>query len=234
MTTFSYDPHISQTFPALATVLLLVDAIPDPLDTEAAAASLEAEARRRMDGRTEGDLSAIRAWRAAFAAMGHKPTQVRCASETLLRRLRKAGALPRVSPLADLCNAASAAHAVPIAAFDLDRIAGDLTVRPAAGTETYLTFGGETETPPPGEIVFADAAGTAHARRWTNRQSAASAGAPATRCALIVVGALHDEGAADAAAARDAVAEALTARGATVRSDLMRGGDSTFEAGLAA
>jgi DNA/RNA-binding domain of Phe-tRNA-synthetase-like protein len=233
MTTFSYDPHIARTFPTLATALALAEGIPDPLDAAEDVARLEAEALRELDGRTEADLPAIRAWRAAFATMGHKPTQVRCASEALLRRLRKSGSLPRVSPLVDLCNAASAAHAVPVAAFDLDRITGDLTVRPAAGTETYLTFGGETETPVPGEIVFADAAGIAHARRWTNRQSAASAVSPATRRALIVIEALHDASEADATAARDAVAEALTALGATVRAGLIRGGVGAFDAGVA-
>lgn len=234
MTTFSYDPHISRIFPTLATAFALVEGVPNPLDTVEDVACLEAAALRRIDALTEADLPAIRAWRAAFGTMGHKPTQVRCASEALLRRLRKTGALPRVSPLVDLCNAASAAHAVPVAAFDLDRIAGDLTVRPATGTETYLTFGGETETPAAGEIVFADAAGTAHARRWTNRQSAASAVSNATRRALIVIEGLHDAAEADTTAARDAVVEALTARGAAVRSDLMRGGIGAFDADLAA
>ena len=234
MTTFSYDPHVSRTFSTLASALLLVDAVPDQLDTEAAAARLEAEALGRLDGRTEADLPAVRAWRAAFAVMGYKPTQVRCASEALLRRMRREGALPRVSPLVDLCNAASAAHAVPVAAFDLERIAGDLTVRPAAGTETYLTFGGEAETPAPGEIIFADAAGTAHARRWTNRQSAASAVSPATRRALIVIEGLHNTAEADVTAARDAVAEVLMAQGAAVRGGLLHGGVGAFDAGLAA
>ena len=234
MTTFSYDPHISRTFPTLATALAVVEIVPGSLDVAGDVARLEAEALDRLEGRTEADLPAIRAWRAAFATMGHKPTQVRCASEALLRRLRKSGALPHVSSLVDLCNAASAAHAVPIAAFDLDRITSDLTVRPAAGTETYLTFGGETETPPPGEVIFADASGTAHARRRTNRQSAASAVSNATRCALIIVEGLHDGAEADVAAARDAVAEALTGTGATVRSNLIRGGVGAFDAGVSA
>jgi DNA/RNA-binding domain of Phe-tRNA-synthetase-like protein len=38
-----------------------------------------------------------------------KPTQYRCASEALLRRFRKEGALPRIHPLRDLCNAVSLA-----------------------------------------------------------------------------------------------------------------------------
>jgi DNA/RNA-binding domain of Phe-tRNA-synthetase-like protein len=68
-------------------------------------------------------------------------------------------------------------------------------VRYASGHEDYLTFGGEVEHPAPGEVIFADQAGQAHARRWTNRQSGRSAVSPATSTVLIVAEALH-EGAA--------------------------------------
>ena len=40
--------------------------------------------------------------------------------------------------------------------LDLDRVDGDLTVRPATGTESYRTFGGELEQPRPDEIIYAD------------------------------------------------------------------------------
>ena len=123
--------------------------------------------------------------------MGLKPTQYRCAAESLLRRFRKEGSLPRLHPLVDLCNAVSLAFAVPVAVLDADRVAWPLEVRYAVGDEDYLTFGGETEPPAPGEVIFADQAGQAHARRWTNRQSGRSAVSPATSTALIVAEALH-------------------------------------------
>ncbi len=114
-------------------------------------------------------------------------------------------------PLVDVCNAISAAHAVPVAALDLGRIDGDLEVRPAAGHEVHVTFGGDIEHPVPGEIIFADRGGNAHARRWTNRQSGLSAVSPATTRALIVTEALHDTAAADIARITAALAEALGA-----------------------
>ncbi|MBA2739132.1 MAG: hypothetical protein H0U47_05680 [Nocardioidaceae bacterium] len=70
------------------------------------------------------------------------------------------------------------AAAVPVAVFDCHAITADFVVRPAAGDEDYLTFGGEHETPDVDEIIYADVAGHAHARRWTNRQSARSATRP--------------------------------------------------------
>ena len=123
--------------------------------------------------------------------MGLKPTQYRCAAESLLRRFRKEGSLPRLHPLVDLCNAVSLAFAVPVAVLDADQVAWPLEVRYASGHEDYLTFGGEVEHPAPGEVIFADQAGQAHARRWTNRQSGRSAVSPATSTVLIVAEALH-------------------------------------------
>ena len=103
--------------------------------------------------------------------MGFKPTQYRSAAEALLRRFRREGELPRLHPLVDLCNAVSLAFAVPIAVLDLAGVAAPLEVRHAKGDEQHLAWSGEVETPEPGEVVYADAAGHAHARRWTFRQS---------------------------------------------------------------
>jgi DNA/RNA-binding domain of Phe-tRNA-synthetase-like protein len=93
--------------------------------------------------------------------------------------------------LVDLCNAVSTAFAVPIAVFDVAKLAGFLEVRCADGSETYLAFSGEVERPEPREVIFADEEGRAHARRWTNRQSALSAVRDDTHAALIVAEALH-------------------------------------------
>jgi len=140
----------------------------------------------------EGELPEIQAWRRAFAQLGLKPTQYRCASESLLRRFRKEGSLPALHPLVDLCNAISMAYAIPVAVLDAAQITGPLEVRYATGDEEYLTFAGDIEHPAPGEVIFADQAGQAHARRWTNRQSGRSAVRATTSTALIVAEALHD------------------------------------------
>ncbi|MBA9006828.1 B3/B4 domain-containing protein [Thermomonospora cellulosilytica] len=182
------------------------------------AASVDARVERycaiaaeRLAAGPESGFPEIQAWRRAFAGMGLKPTQYRCASEALLRRFRKEGRLPRIHPLIDLCNAVSLAYAIPVAALDVARITGFLEVRPATGTETYLTFSGDTENPDPGEIAFIDAAGNAHARRWTNRQSGLSAVREDTASVLIVAEALHDSAATDVPALTDALVTELAA-----------------------
>jgi DNA/RNA-binding domain of Phe-tRNA-synthetase-like protein len=195
---FQHSPAIWAGFPDLGPVAVLVEAVTPDADVSAPVARFEAAATARLAGGTESELPEIRAWRRAFAQLGLKPTQYRCAAESLLRRFRKEGSLPRIHPLIDLCNAISLARAVPVAVFDTAQVAGGLEVRAATGEETYLTFGGDTERPAPGEVIFADQAGQAHARRWCNRQSATSAVRDGTAGALIVAEALHPGAAAAA------------------------------------
>lgn len=196
---FSYASSISRDFPELATRVLRLEALTPAAPAAMSVAHFVALARQRIALTTESDLPEIQAWRRAFAKMGLKPTQYRCASEALLRRLRKEGDLPSVHPLVDLCNAVSVAFAIPIAAIDLDRIGGNLQVRPAVGTETYETFAGDIERPEVGEVIFADDSHRAHARRWTNRQSGHSAITGKTTNALIVVEAMHETAGEDVA-----------------------------------
>jgi DNA/RNA-binding domain of Phe-tRNA-synthetase-like protein len=194
---FSHTDAIWQQFPELAVGTVRVDGIvPDANVEEPIAANLQI-ARLRLDAALESEFPEIQAWRRAFSRMGLKPTQYRCASEALLRRLRKERDLPRIHPLIDLCNAVSVAYALPIAVFDLANVEGDLTVRHAEGNERYETFGGEIEAPEAGEVVFLDSGGNVHARRWCNRQSGASAVRESTSSVLIVTEAMHEGGTED-------------------------------------
>jgi DNA/RNA-binding domain of Phe-tRNA-synthetase-like protein len=192
---FQHAAAIWRDFPSLVPGVLYAEGITGdvPADTD----HLIATAKARLADGPESEFPEIQAWRRAFARMGLKPTQYRCAAESLLRRFRKEGSLPRLHPLVDLCNAASLAFAVPVAVLDAAEIAWPLEVRYAAGDEDYLTFGSETEHPAPGEVIFADRAGQAHARRWTNRQSGRSAVSAATGTVLIVAEALHDQAPSD-------------------------------------
>lgn len=213
---FQHSPAIWADHPSLAAGIVHATGITAGVDVHERTALLLARARARLDEQAISEMPEIQAWRRAFAAMGLKPTQYRCAAESLLRRVQKEGALPSIHPLVDLCNHVSIAHAIPIAAIDLANVHGDLTVRPADGTEHYLAFSGETEQPAPGEVVFADDAGAAHARRWTHRQSAASAIRPSTSGVLVVVEALHETAASDVHAVLDALRDAIRATWGTV------------------
>jgi DNA/RNA-binding domain of Phe-tRNA-synthetase-like protein len=195
---FCHSSAIWSDYPELVPGVLAVEGITHDVSVLPGIEALTAIAESRLAAsQSEGELSEIQAWRRAFSRMGLKPTQYRCASESLLRRFRKERSLPQIHPLIDLCNAVSLAFAIPVAAFDVSEIADYLEVRYAAGSEIYESFSGETESPEPGEVIFADSAGRAHARRWTNRQSAYSAVRANTTAVVIVAEAMHESAHAD-------------------------------------
>ncbi|PSL01581.1 phosphoenolpyruvate synthase [Haloactinopolyspora alba] len=192
-----HAPELRRDFPELAAGAVVAGGITPDVTVDERAAAFTAIAESRLAVTPESEFPEIQAWRRTFTAMGLKSTQYRCAAESLLRRFRKEGRLPRIHPLIDVCNAMSLAYAVPVAVFDLARIDGYVDVRRATGDETYETFTGSTEHPDAGEVIFADAAGSAHARRWTNRQSGLSAVREATTDVLIVAEGMHDGAATD-------------------------------------
>jgi len=195
---FSHHPDIWARFPELAASTLFVPGIHTRVSVAQQAARFNAIAKARLDAAgAESELPEIKAWRGVFSRMGLKPTQYRCASESLLRRFKKEGSLPQIHPLIDLCNAASIAFAIPVAALDVAKVAWPLQVRPATGAEDYLSFSDEVEHPEPGEVTFADAQDQAHARRWTHRQSGLSAIREETASVLIVMEAVHGSAAGD-------------------------------------
>ena len=194
---FQHSGQIWRDFPELVPGTLYVEGITGDVSAGSRTAKFFATARSRLAERPEGELPEIQAWRRAFSRMGLKPTQYRCASESLLRRFRKEGTLPPLHPLINVCNAVSLAFAIPVAVFDVSKITGDLQVRHATGDEQYLTFSGAMEHPDAHEVIFSDQAGRAHARRWTNRQSGLSAVQNSTTAALIVAEAMHGSASAD-------------------------------------
>lgn len=226
---FQHTEAVWSEHPDLVATAIAATGITPTADVDALVAQFIASAQARLAGGTESDLPEIKAWRQTFTKMGLKPTQYRCASEALLRRLRKEGDLPRIHPLIDLCNAVSVAYAIPVGVFDLDHVAGHLEVRHATGDEDYLTFANTTEHPEPGEVIFADAAHQAHARRWSNRQSGRSAVRQETSRVLIVAEALHGTASEDVPALMktlsDAVAEAW---GVTVKAGVVSARERQF------
>jgi len=113
---FQHAAAVWRDFPALVPGVLYAEGI--TAGVTAGTDRFEAVAKARLADGAESEFPEIQAWRRAFAAMGLKPTQYRCAAESLLRRFRKEGTLPRLHPLVDLCNAVSLAFAVPVAVLD--------------------------------------------------------------------------------------------------------------------
>ena len=194
---FGHASEIWRDYPELVPGVALVEGITKHPAIGSQTAKFNAIAASRLTTNSEGELPEVQAWRRVFSRMGLKPTQYRCASESLLRRFKKEKSLPQLHPVIDLCNSISLAFAIPVAVFDVSRITEYLEVRYATGSETYLTFSGEVENPEPHEVIFADGSGRAHARRWTNRQSGYSAVRDDTATVLIVAEGVHGSAQAD-------------------------------------
>lgn len=207
---FNHSDTVWERFPGLTALVLVLQGV---RVAELKAGSLDetfTKVAGLLEQGPESELPSIQAWRQAYAQMGMKPTQYRCAVEALLRRFRKDGYLPNFHPLIDALNAESMQAAIPIAAFDCAHITDGVTVRPASGSEIYRTFQGEIEHPTEGEIVFADSANNAHSRRWVFRQGAQSVVSKDSETVLIVAEALHERAHEDL----EALHERITIRAA--------------------
>jgi DNA/RNA-binding domain of Phe-tRNA-synthetase-like protein len=227
---FQHADGIWRDFPELVAGVIHARGISAVPATPPDLAPYLATADARLAGGMESDLPEIQAWRRAFSRMGLKPTQYRCAAESLLRRYRKEGALPAISPLIDLYNAVSLAFATPVAVFDLARVTDYLEVRYANGDEQFVTLSGEIEEPPAGEVIFADGGGQAHARRWSHRQSGSSGVSETTRDILIVSEAHHPTAFADMERLITALSgELQTHWGVTPRSAILTADTRRFE-----
>jgi DNA/RNA-binding domain of Phe-tRNA-synthetase-like protein len=112
---FCHSTDIWRGYPELVPGVVFADGITATAAVGPRVAEYYSVAESRLAATSEGELPEIQAWRRAFSRMGLKPTQYRCASESLLRRFRKEHALPQIHPLIDLCNALSLACAIPIA-----------------------------------------------------------------------------------------------------------------------
>jgi len=217
---FCHSAILWREFPQLKPAVLVLERIEPIADLENRLEPWLRRARERLGKGPEGEMPEIAAWRRAYSQMGLKPTQYRSAAEALLRRFKREGELPRIHPVIDLCNALSLAFALPVAVFDLAQVDQYLEVRQARGTETYLAWSGEVESVPEGEVIFADAAEHAHARRWTFRQSRKSTVSPGTRRALVVAEGLHTSADADVRELLEALDRELTGGSAEKRAIL--------------
>lgn len=127
----------------------------------------------------------IAAWRAAYAAVG-LPADLVPPPELLAAWAAEPGGVPSQGALADLANAFSLLHRIPVTVYDLGAVRGDLWLRPSRGCEHFLALGTEAPTSPElGEIILADTEEEVFARHWHGRQGRPAMAGPAARDVLV-------------------------------------------------
>ena len=114
----------------------------------------------------------VQAWREAFRHFGSNPKKFPSSLEALLKRVLKGNELPAINRVVDIYNAISLEHLIPAGGEDWTKLASNLSLKVATGTEPFVVFheGQESVTyPDKGEIIWADAEGVT-CRRWNSRQ----------------------------------------------------------------
>lgn len=175
MTVLHLSPAVADGFPDTLIALVTATGLRGRESWPRTSAALEELERQLADGSwqpADETDPRIEAWHTAYRSFGTNPRRIRPSVDALGRRLAKKGRLPRINPTVDSYNAVSVRHGLPAGAFDLDRIAGDVTIRHADGTESFTPLGepDTVEHPKPGEIIYADATGVL-TRHWNHRDA---------------------------------------------------------------
>jgi DNA/RNA-binding domain of Phe-tRNA-synthetase-like protein len=214
------DPEVFELCPDYRVMLVAVDGIgPDVGDGwgETMLQAAEASARGALRDAPLEQLPHVAAWRGAHRAVGAKPRRYRNSVEALLRRAESG--LPRINHLADIYNAISVLHQIPLGGEDLSRYAGAPRLVRATGTEPFDTVAdGEPviEYPEPGEVVWCDETGVT-CRRWNWRQGRRTQLRDDTTSALFILDALDPVTDEALTAAADDLAGHLTGLGPGVQ-----------------
>ncbi|MEI2765125.1 MAG: phenylalanine--tRNA ligase beta subunit-related protein [Dermatophilaceae bacterium] len=163
----------------------------------------------RADLDTLAEHPAVRPWRLAFKAAGWNPGKFRSSIEALLRRALRGELEPLGLSAVDAGTVVTLEHLVPVGVHILDDLGPDpaLVLGPAAGDETFQLFGGQVESPDPGEIVYR-VGPVVLTRRWVWRQGAVGSVTPQARSYAVNVDVV-DASVLDGSAAVAAMTEVL-------------------------
>ncbi|WP_086561081.1 B3/B4 domain-containing protein [Streptomyces africanus] len=175
MPTFHLTPAVAEAFPDTLIALVTATGLRGREPWPHTATALEELEQRLSDGTwrpADETDPRIEAWHTAYRSFGTNPRRIRPSVDALGRRLAKKGTLPRINPAVDSYNAVSVRHGLPAGAFDLSRVAGDVAIRYADGTESFTPLGepDTVEHPKAGEIIYADATGVL-TRHWNHRDA---------------------------------------------------------------
>jgi len=115
------------------------------------------QVREQYDLESLKNVSSFRAYRDFFWRVGIDPTKNRPAAEALIRRILGGRTIPSINTLVDAYNLASIKTEIALAAFDADRLKGNLLMRFAEKGEEFLGIGMEKPMLlQGGEIVVSD------------------------------------------------------------------------------
>jgi len=157
--------EVRALFPTLKLALVEVSGVrvekTRPPDLQALVDEVTREIRAKYELPTLKDVPLFRAYRDFFWRLGIDPTKERPSAEALVRRILAGKPFPAISNFVDAYNLASVRSGIPLAAFDLDTIAGQAAeLRFAKPGELFLGIGMKKPVELSGkELVIADREG---------------------------------------------------------------------------
>jgi DNA/RNA-binding domain of Phe-tRNA-synthetase-like protein len=138
------DARLQTKFPGLKAVLIDLEGVSVKREVEELEAFKGEVVERTLGAWTLDQLReepTIRAYRDFFWRVGVDPTKTRPSSEALIRRMLRGSPLPKINSLVDTYNLASIDSAIPIAAFDVDKLSGEMLMREAVNGEEFMGIG---------------------------------------------------------------------------------------------
>ena len=139
---FHFGPKVRERFPGLKVCIGFISGLcPTTENMEDLRNSICTQVREKYSLEDLKDVNIFRAYRDFFWKIDVDPTKVRPAAEALIRRVLRGSAIPRINPIVDAYNLASIETGVALAAFDMNLIKGDLTIRFSAPGEMFVGIG---------------------------------------------------------------------------------------------
>ncbi len=138
---FNIDSHLKKRFPDLKVLTFQIDGVKVEkrnVELENFKEELTKQVRKQYDLESLRDLSTFRAYRDFFWKVGIDPTKSRPAAEALIRRILQGKTIPNINTLVDAYNLASIKTEIALAAFDANKLKGNLLMRFAAEGEEFM------------------------------------------------------------------------------------------------
>lgn len=184
------DNAVFEAFPHFTRHVLIAEGVNNtagPEELPELEALLRARENEVRGNEAFADLKAhpmLAVWRDAFQSFGVNPNKCPPSIFNLIKRTRSGKDLPFVNPLVCIFNVISLGNRIPAGGDDLDKVTGDISLRPARGDENYTPLGQPEhhEHPEPGEIILMDTGSReVFCRAWCWRNGHPSRIEPETR-----------------------------------------------------
>ncbi|ALL00937.1 hypothetical protein Pyrde_0889 [Pyrodictium delaneyi] len=156
----------------------------DPGPLRAEEERLLEELKSRYSLETLRNDPVVRAYRDFYWRIGIDPTKTRPSSEALVRRALR-GRWPRINPVVDAGNIASARYMVPIGLYDAGQFQPPARITLAQGGEEFHPIGGDPERLEKGTPIMIDSRDVVM-HLYPHRDSRETMIRPETRCILIL------------------------------------------------